>query len=448
MKKMSVFVFFSFLFVVLFFSRCKAFSFYNGDGFKTDSILMINTDTEMVVFDKNPDKRRSMASLTKIMTYIVVSENVKDIELEKVVVKKWILDLVDKEGSVAGLKDGDELTVLDLLHCLMIRSGNDAALVLANHVGSSGGIENFVNMMNKKSTEIGCTDTNFTNPDGIYSSDHYSTARDMYKITRYAMNLPYFMEICGKRRYKVFHDSRGDLENTNKMLEPSEKDYYYPYVKGIKTGWHNEAGRCLVSCAEKSGTTYVCVAMGGPEVDVNGDKIKENIAMIETKKLYDWAFKNLAVKTLIKRSDPINQIKLRYAWKKDKIILNAEENVKLVLLKDMKLDDLTLEYFCPDFVSAPVEAGDLVAKAKFSFGGNVLLEFNLVSSETVNLNFFVFIFESIRDIIFCKEFLFFIFFVILVLFTLLFGKFIKNKVRIKRVREYRMIKKDRYKCGK
>jgi D-alanyl-D-alanine carboxypeptidase len=434
MKKRFLKVFLILLFfVAVWGEKYGAFSFYNGDEIKTDSVLLVNTDTQLPVFEKNPEKRRSMASLTKIMTYIIVLENVKDLKGEKVKVKKQVLSLVDEDSSIVGLKENDELTVFDLLHCLMIKSGNDAALVLADYVGKNS-IDNFVNMMNTKTQELGCTDTHFVNADGMFNENHYSTAKDMYKITSYAMKLPYFMEICGKTRYKVFDDERSILRTTNKMMEPGEREYYYPYVKGIKTGWHSEAGRCLISYATKDSVSYICVAMGGPETDINGDKIKENFAMLDTKKLYTWAFENLALKTMVNKDAPLGQVKLKYSWGKDKIILSPGIAVRMIVPKDLEFSNLDVEYVLPDFINAPVEAGDLVGTAKLKYDNNLLLETNLVSSETAQFNFFAFIIAKTKDVISSKAFitLFSCLSLLLALYLIflrLYGKLIRNKRR-------------------
>ena len=380
-----------------------AYSFYDGSELKTESVYMINLETGMTVFEKDAEKRRSMASLTKIMTYIITFENVQDIYNEKATVKQDILNLLDKDSSVAELRAGDELSIFDLLHCLMICSGNDAAMVLADYVGK-GDISLFIDMMNKKAEELNCENTHFTNPDGIYDEEHYSTALDMYKITRYAMDLPHFMEICGKREYSPFNDERDPIKTTNKMMNPNEELYYCPYVKGIKTGWHSEAGRCLVSFAEKDGISYICVAIGAPEIDIDGDNKDDNMAMIDTKNLYNWAFENLIIKEIAKRTDPFGQIKLDYAWKKDKIILSPEADIKLILPKDMDTSDIETEFNVPDFIEAPVEAGDRIGSAKLNYNGEALKEINLVSGETVQRNFFSFIVDNIKRIIFSGAF--------------------------------------------
>ena len=157
-----------------------------------------------------------------------------------------------------------------LLHGLMIRSGNDASLVLADYV-CNGDINQFVEMMNQKAQELGCQDTHFTNPHGLHDENHYTTARDLYLITKYAMTLPNFMEISSKVSYVLPATNKQEtrrITTTNHLInQNAEGNYYYMYAKGIKTGAHDQAGYCLVSTAIRNGYSYMCVALGAPSVD-------------------------------------------------------------------------------------------------------------------------------------------------------------------------------------
>lgn len=452
MKNFRFKVLLHFLFFLCFFFINKnytVFAFYNGNDILSESVLMVNNDTQMIVFDKNADKRRSIASLTKIMAYIAVYENVKDVNSEKVIVKSETLSLIDKDSSIAGLRPNDEITVLNLLHCLMICSGGDAAYVLAEYIGN-GDISKFVDVMNNKARELGCKDTNFVNPDGIYNENHYSTAKDIYTITKYAMSLPLFMEICNKTEYNVFNDERATIKTTNKMLNPFEKDYYYPYVKGIKTGYHSEAGRCFVSCAEKNNTSYTCIVLGAPLTSSDGNQIKENIAMIDTKKLYIWAFDNLVLKSVINRNDPLGQVRLKYAWRKDRLLFGSEAPVMMVLPKDVKLSDLKTEFFIPDLIKAPISSGDFIGTARFSYNGKFLNEINIVSSESVSFNFFVFVLSVLKMIIFSKLFLIILILSLIVLVIYVYILVISNKKggNKKKKRNYKYKDKDKYRSNK
>ncbi len=243
----------------------------------TGAFYMENLDTGNVVYTKSATELMYPASTTKIMTYIIVVENVSDIENTRVDITEEALSDLDPESSVMGLSAhiGESVTVLDLLYGLMVPSGNDAALVLSSYVG--GSVSGFVEMMNQKAAQLSCKNTHFTSPHGLFDEHHYSTAEDMAIITKYAMKKPLFNEICNTTRYTVssYSDSPDEtIETTNYMIDESQKGgyYYYPYAKGIKTGYTDEAGRCLVSTAEKDGYHYLLVALSAPysfDEDIN-----------------------------------------------------------------------------------------------------------------------------------------------------------------------------------
>ena len=163
------------------------------------AVYMINLDTGITVFEKNSTEKVYPASTTKIMTYIVAVENVSDVKNTKVVVEQEVLDeLLGTGSSLSGLNFfvGQAVTVYDLLNCLMIKSGNDAAVVLADYIGN-GSQQKFIDMMNAKAEELGCKNTHFMNPHGLHDPDHYTTAQDLATIMQYAQTLPDFNEICG-----------------------------------------------------------------------------------------------------------------------------------------------------------------------------------------------------------------------------------------------------------
>ena len=181
------------------------------------ALYLENIDTDTVVYQKNQDERRYPASTTKIMTYIIVAEKVADLKNTMVTVKSSIIHMLDGTGSsMAGLKAGEKLSVYQLLNCLMIPSGNDAALVLADYIGD-GDINQFVTLMNQKAKALGCTHTHFANPHGLNDPDHYTTVSDMAKITKYAMTLPEFMDISDTATSDVIGEDRY-LVTTNSMI--------------------------------------------------------------------------------------------------------------------------------------------------------------------------------------------------------------------------------------
>ncbi len=257
----------------------------------TDSILLVNTDTDKVIYSKNADKTRVMASTTKIMTYIVIAETVEDLVNTKITIEQQpIDDILDKNASMAGFQNhiGESFSVLDILYGMMVPSGCDAAEILAYYAGD-GDVEKFVDMMNQKALELECKNTHFNDPHGLSDENHYTTAEDMYKISKYALTMPYFTDIVSTEYYTLPGDTV-PLINTNYLIDyVNGREYYYQYATGIKTGYTNLAGKCLVSTASKGDTNLMCIALGG-KYDAETNYV--NYAMVDSVNLYKWAFKN------------------------------------------------------------------------------------------------------------------------------------------------------------
>ncbi len=206
--------------------------------------------TGKVLHENNPDKRLPMASTTKIMTALIIAE---DCDLHEVI--RVPDKAVGVEGSSIYLKKDEEISVGDLLYGLMMRSGNDSATALAIH--HSGSIEKFVTVMNNRAHLLGVENTNFANPSGLPDDNHYTTARDLCNITRYAMQNETFKEVVSTKEYVGQFRS---FKNKNKML------YGYDGANGVKTGYTLKAGRCLVSSAEKDGMDVICVVLNSPDM--------------------------------------------------------------------------------------------------------------------------------------------------------------------------------------
>ena len=348
------------------------------------SIYLENLDTGISVYQKEENARRYPASTTKIMTYIITVESVDDIKNTSVTVKNSVLQELENTGSsVAGLKAKEQLSVYQLLHCLMIPSGNDAALVLADYVGN-GDVSRFVDKMNRKAEELGCKNTHFNNPHGLSDPNHYTTVSDMAKITKYAMTLPYFSDITNTSYSDCLGEDRY-LITTNYMIDASRGgDYYYEYAKGIKTGsTGNDSGYCLVSTASKDGYTYLCVAYGAPYEDEHGEQY-ENGAMQDSKKLYEWAFDNLEIKTIIDKNELVKEVDLNYAWNKDSIQLSPLSSYSTILPADVDISSIDKTFDLPNSVNAPIKEGDKVGTVTLSYADQKLVTMDLIASETVD----------------------------------------------------------------
>ncbi|MEE0061059.1 MAG: D-alanyl-D-alanine carboxypeptidase family protein [Acutalibacteraceae bacterium] len=386
-KKLSVLSTLIMIIIILVNSVVPVGAVKNSINFKpkTDIFYLVNMDTDTVVYSKNSDKKCYPASTTKIMTYIVVTENIKNPENEKVKIKQELLDQLAGTGSsLSGLEDyvGEELTVFQLLHCMMVSSGNDAALVLADYVGK-GSEEEFVKLMNSKAKELGCKNTKFMNSHGLHDDNQYTTAEDLFVITRYAMTTPYFTDITDTVEYYIDGDDEEPLTNTNLMLHKDEEDYYYEYAKGIKTGTTDEAGRCLVSVALKDNVSYMCIAMNAPCYDKDGNELETNYAIQESKKLYEWVYSNVTMRTVLGQDDKLASVNVNYCETADKVNLVPEYSYSTMLSKDIKDSDIVITTQCQQQIDAPVTRGTVLGTATVSYKGEQLTKVNLIAAENL-----------------------------------------------------------------
>lgn len=365
-----------------------------------EALYLYNLDTNTVAYDKNGNKKMFPASLTKIMTYVITAEHVKDFDNTKITVKKELMDsLLGTGSSVSGIKVNDVLTVTQLLHCLMIKSGNDAALVLADYVGE-GSVNKFVDMMNDKANEIGCYGTHFSNPHGFHDDNNYTTAADIIIMTKYAMELPHFMEICSSPTSYIMGQDKYPLVTTNSMIDQSRGGkYYYQYARGIKTGHMDQSGYCLVSSAVYNGYSYLCAALGAPIKDTAGNKIFDNYAMLDSKAIYKWAFTNLELKLILKKSEPLSEIKLNLTTNKDTTLLHPADNYSALLPKSVSPTSIDIKIEKPESIDAPIKTGQKIGTALLSYANKELARIDLVSAEDVDRNVVLYAIQCITDII-------------------------------------------------
>lgn len=353
---------------------------YGCDVATSSSVVYLeNLNTGTVVYEKNSDEKIPPASLTKIMTYIVVVENVPDLINTEITITEEALADLDPESSVMGLTGyiGESFSVLELLYGLMLPSGNDAALVLADYVGD-GLVENFVDMMNRKAGQLSCTGTHFVNPHGLYDSMHYSTAKDLSVITKYAFDKPYFSEITSTARYKV--DSMAEtLETTNYLIDPSYPQYYYEYAQGVKTGYTDEAGKCLVSVAQNGDYRYLSITLGAPysyAEDIN-------YAMLDSKALYTWAFDNISFVEILPAGDVIRTYNPQYVWG-DAFVDGIADGAVTALLPDNYDESLvTTETELPPYIDAPVEKGEVFGTITVYYDGDLVGKTNVVAAKDI-----------------------------------------------------------------
>ncbi|MBO4815682.1 MAG: D-alanyl-D-alanine carboxypeptidase [Clostridia bacterium] len=347
------------------------------------SALLMDLNSGKILYEKNIDEKKYPASLTKIMTAIIVLENCK---LDDVAEVSYNAVMSISTGYVtANLQIGEELTIEQLLYVLMVGSSNDAAVVLAEHV--SGSVEEFAKLMNEKAKELGCTNTNFVNPNGEHDENHYSTARDLAAITKYAMKDEKFREIVATTSYKLPTTNKYDKDDrffttTNNLIIVNNNsradNYYYKYAIGIKTGFTTPAGNCLIAAASKGGLELLTVVLEGFQTD-------EGLSQryLDTKALFEYGYDTYTLRNVAKSGGIIQTTSIKNATRDTKKLDVVIENDVYVLSKQEDKDSSILpEVTLNDNLKAPIEKGEIIGKVKYTVEG-IDYEENLLAANNV-----------------------------------------------------------------
>ena len=333
----------------------------------------LNTDT--VLLEQDADARLYPASTTKLMTALVAMEygNPEDI----ITVPAEAVDGLFELGSASYLLAGEEISFMDLMEYMLIASGNDAANAMAIHI--SGSISAFADLMNNRAQELGCTNTHFVNPHGLHDEEHYTSARDLLRIAKAAMQNPTIAEIVAKDEVVLpitnKHPQTTTKYTTNYLISrKSTRDYYYEGAIGIKTGTTTPAGLCLVAACVKGDYTYYTVVLGA-EKGENGERNQ----FIETAKLFDYGAENFSQQVMLSSSEPIAEVPVRLSNEKDSVVVTPSENITAMLPNAFETSDLTMKYTVEESVAAPVQAGDVLGKLTVSYEGKTW-QLDLVAS--------------------------------------------------------------------
>jgi serine-type D-Ala-D-Ala carboxypeptidase (penicillin-binding protein 5/6) len=356
--------------------------------------MLIDMDTDYVLYEKNADEQSYPASITKMMTAYLVLKAVDEgkLSLDQVITAgdtAW--QGLDSSSSNQNIKVGEQMTVENLLYCLMVASANEAANILA--VAVSGSIEAFVEEMNSAATELGCTGTHFVNPHGMPDANHYTTARDLCKIAKAAMSNSTFRKIVSTQEYYIepanMTETRRHFFNTNGLLSNKKyQGYYYEYCIGIKTGSTDAAGYCLISAAEKDGQTLICVVLGC-ENPTDESGTVQHLQFSESKRLFEWGFKNFTKRTILDTSTPIAEVPVTLSTENDYVTVQPAESISSQLPNDVNISDFQWITDLPDSVEAPVEAGQVLGTVTVTLDGDSYGTVDLVAVSSVSRSSFL-----------------------------------------------------------
>ena len=374
-KKISIF----FILIICFsFSHC----FGVGITVQSQSAILIHADTGKILYEKNSNIPMYPASTTKIMTAILTLENTNLNDIATV--SSSALNYIPSGYSTANLQVGEQFTIEQLLHVLLIPSANDAANVLAEHVG--GSIIEFSDMMNKKAVEIGCKNTNFVNPSGIHSNSQYSTVYDLALIGQYAMKNPTFKAIVAKTTCSLPPTNIYPLDNrhfntTNLLLRESSSSsnsYYYPYAIGIKTGFTTPAGNCLVAKSSHNGLNFIVCILGGRK-DNSGNDQRFSDAI----NLFNYAYNNYLIKEIHPENSVVDIIEVKNATQDTKYLnLLVKDNISVFISNKDLGKNILPEITLRENLKAPIEQGETVGHIKYVIE-DITYESDLIAQNSV-----------------------------------------------------------------
>lgn len=349
------------------------------------SAVVIDCIDGKILYGKNMDEKLYPASVTQVLTAIVVIENC-DMQ-EQVTVSQNAISNVQTGYLTANIKDGEVLTVEQLLNLLMISSYSDVANVLAEHV--AGSTEAFVEMMNKKAIDIGCTNSNFVNCNGEHNVNHYSTAYDMALIGKYASQYEQIINSADQTTYTLDATNKYDKNDriyytANSMLMSSSANYYR-YAKGLKTGFTTPAGYCIMAYSLKNNIPLVAVVMKSTTSDSRYE---------DAKNILEYSYQNNTIKTIAKLGKNVQTITIKGATKDTKK-LNAilESTVSAVVKTENESKNVEPKISLYENLRAPIKKGQVIGTASYEIEGktytaNLIAESEVKKSYTV-LSFFI-----------------------------------------------------------
>lgn len=338
------------------------------------SAIVLDRNSKLILYGKNENEKRKMASTTKIMTAIVVIENTNLEEITTISSKA-----AGTGGSRLGLHKNDKISIINLLYGLLLCSGNDAAVALAEF--TSGSVENFSILMNNKATELGLTSTHFVTPHGLDNEEHYTTAYELALLADYALENKTFSNIVKTKNYTIqINSSSKTLSNTNELLGNLEGVY------GVKTGFTNGANRCLVTAVKRNNLDLICIVLGA---DTKKDRTQDSVKLIE------YAYKNFE---LVNVKEKINTEFEN--WKlcnsSSFYVSKGKTNNLKITLEDLPYDflpvnsnqinDISIYIYCNTNLAAPLLSNTSIGYISLSINGNNLINLNIYNVNNIEKN--------------------------------------------------------------
>ena len=362
---------------------------------RAKAALLVDADTGTILYDKNCRAELPMASITKVMSALLVLEAVDRGQLrmeQEVTATQSAMKGMVEDGSTADIKVGETLTVEQLLYCMLVVSANETCNILGEAV--AGTVDAFVEKMNQRAQELGCVNTHFANTTGLTQSGHYSSAWDIYLITREAMKHDTFMTIVNTKAYTVpatnMTDKERELHSTNALISNWRMTgYLYSGAQGIKTGSTDAAGLCLVSSAVRGSRTLISVVLGCEEVktETGGTRVE---SFSETARMFDWGFDNFSTRTVLEENELIREVPVALSNEVSTVAVHPAYTAEAVLPNDLELDQLErVVTLNAESVDAPVAAGDALGSITIRYDGTDYVTVPLLAVADVSASRFL-----------------------------------------------------------
>lgn len=338
--------------------------------------ILIDVDSGKILYEKNADSKVYPASTTKVLTAIIALEKCKlD---EKATASYDAVMSVPYDGSTAAIQVGESFTIKQLVQAMMVCSANEAANILAEHIG--GSIPSFASIMNTRAKELGAKNTNFVNANGLHDDNHYTTVYDMAIIARYGMlNIPELKESTSLRNFSlpdtnIYHKGDRNYTNTNKLILPNSS-YYYQYATGMKTGYTSKALNCIVASAEKGGVELIAVVFGSVGAENRTDDVKT---------LFEYGFQQLKGEMFLSKGSAVKELNI-FGGTSETNKMNAivNENIIHSIPIDKSAKDYPPKIEIKKGLKAPIASGDTVGTISYKIEGNNY-EYPLIAEKNVD----------------------------------------------------------------
>lgn len=412
--------------------------------------LLVDLDTGDILFELNKDQQRAPASLTKVMTMLVALEALDEgrFTLEDIVTAQSdCLTGLAEDSSTAGITPGVQISVKDLLYCTMLHSANEACNILGTYI--SGSISAFVEEMNQAAAELGCVNTHFMNPNGLPAENHYSSAYDLYLITKAAMEYPLFMELANTPSYQSANPAVNwgePMNNSNALISVDAYyakggDYLYEGASGVKTGYTNAAGYCLISTAQREDIHVLAIAMGC-DGELNSDSEKfwnfdDSIAM------YNWVFDNFSHRSILSTGEAVTTVEVDLS-DGEPVTLQTRSGLTALLPNDVESQAITRDVrLFEDALVAPISAGTTLGQMTLSLNGKVLGTVDLINSSNVELSRTEYLKQRIMEVFSNRWVIVIIVLVLVFLFVYLILIMRYRRLRKKHLRQRRRLEQRR-----